>query len=80
MPAFLFINFILRDIYYLHNIYWKVRALPAVSHLPGEMTTFNVFNCSVTFLSLLGGGKQVQHMSHAEPLLRKPSAGGRKCL
>ena len=59
MPAFLFINFILRDIYYLHNIYWKVRALPAVSHLPGEMTTFNVFNCSVrlSFLSWEGENK-----------------------
>ena len=56
MPAFLFISFVLRDIYYLHNIYWKVRALPAVSHLPGEMTTFYVFNCSVrlSFLSWEG--------------------------
>lgn len=44
MPAFLLISFVLRDIYYLQNISWYVRALPAVSHLPGEMTTFYVFN------------------------------------
>lgn len=59
MTAFLFISFVLRDIYYLQNISWLLRALPAVSHLSGEMTTFYVFSCSVrlSFLSWEGENK-----------------------